>query len=65
MSDITGGELLARCLAAEDVHFAFGLPCPELDPLLAALEANDIRFVPVRHESAAAYLAAGVYETTG
>jgi acetolactate synthase-1/2/3 large subunit len=62
---ITGGELLARCLAAENVRFAFGLPCPELDPLLAALEGNGIRFVPVRHESAAAYLAAGVHETTG
>ena len=62
---MTGGELLARCLAVENVRFAFGLPCPELDPLLAALEGNGIRFVPVRHESAAAYLAAGVYETTG
>jgi len=62
---ITGGELLARCLANEGVRFAFGLPCPEVDPLLAALEANGIRFVPVRHESAAAYLAEGVYKTTG
>jgi acetolactate synthase-1/2/3 large subunit len=65
MTEITGGELIARCLAAENVRFAFGLPCPELDPLLAALEGNGIRFVPVRHESAAAYLAAGLYETTG
>jgi acetolactate synthase-1/2/3 large subunit len=65
MTTITGGELLARCLAAENVRFAFGLPCPELDPLLAALEGNGIRFVPVRHEAAAAYLAAGLYETTG
>jgi acetolactate synthase-1/2/3 large subunit len=61
----TGGEIIARCLAAESVRFAFGLPCPELDPLLAALEGNGIRFVPVRHESAAAYMAQGVYETTG
>jgi acetolactate synthase-1/2/3 large subunit len=65
MTTTTGGEVIARCLAAENVRFAFGLPCPELDPLLAALEANRIRFVPVRHESAAAYLAAGVHETTG
>src|SRR5574338_49216 len=62
---ITGGEVLARCLAAEGVRFVFGLPCPELDPLLAALEGNGIRFVPIRHESAAAYMAAGVYATTG
>ena len=47
MATITGGELLARCLAAEGVRFAFGLPCPELDPLLAAFEGNGIRLVPV------------------
>ena len=54
MSEITGGELLARCLASEGVRFVFGLPCPEVDPLLAALDANEIRFVPVRHEAAGA-----------
>ena len=63
--NISGGELLARCLAAEGVRFAFGLPSPEVDPLLAALEGNGIRFVPVRHESAAAHMAEGVYKTTG
>ena len=65
MSPITDGELLARCLANEDVRFVFGLPCPEVDPLLASLEANGIRFVPVRHEAAAVYMAMGVYKTTG
>lgn len=65
MENITGGEFLARCLAAEGVRFAFGLPCPELDPLLAALEGNGIRFVPIRHEAAAAHMAEGIYKTTG
>jgi acetolactate synthase-1/2/3 large subunit len=65
MSDITGGELLARCLAAENIRFVFGLPCPEIDPLLAALEGNGIRFVPVRHESAGVHMAEGVFKTTG
>lgn len=65
MTPITGGELLARCLANEEIRFVFGLPCPEIDPLLAALEGNDIRFVPVRHEAAAAYMAMGLYKTTG
>ena len=37
MGEITGGQVLARCLASEGVRFAFGLPCPEIDPLLAAL----------------------------
>jgi len=42
MSELTGGELLARALANEGVKFVFGLPCPEIDPLLAALDANGI-----------------------
>jgi thiamine pyrophosphate-dependent acetolactate synthase large subunit-like protein len=29
MSNVTGRELLARCLANEGVRFVFGLPCPE------------------------------------
>ena len=46
MSAITGGELLARCLANEGVKFVFGLPSPEIDPLLAPLAEHDIRLVP-------------------
>ncbi len=65
MAEISGGELLARCLASEGVRFVFGLPCPEVDPLLAALEGNAIRFVPLRHESAGAHMAEGIYKTTG
>jgi acetolactate synthase-1/2/3 large subunit len=65
MTEITGGELLARCLAREGVRFVFGLPCPEIDPLLAALEPNGMRFVPVRHEAAGAHMAEGLYKTTG
>jgi acetolactate synthase-1/2/3 large subunit len=65
MSAITGGELLARCLANEGVKFMFGLPCPEIDPLLAQLAAHDIRLVPVRHEAAGVHMAEGLYKTTG
>ena len=65
MAEITGGELLARCLANEGVKFVFGLPCPEIDPFLAALEAHDIRLVPIRHEAAAVHMAEGVYKTNG
>jgi acetolactate synthase-1/2/3 large subunit len=68
MSDdtpITGGELLVRCLAAEGVKLLFGLPCPEIEPILASLEAHGIRFVPIRHEAAAVYMAEGVYKSSG
>jgi acetolactate synthase-1/2/3 large subunit len=65
MTEISGGEALARCLAAEGIRFVFGLPCPEIDPLLAALGGNGIRLVPVRHEAAGAHMAEGLYKTTG
>jgi acetolactate synthase-1/2/3 large subunit len=65
MGAITGGELLARCLANEGVKFLFGLPSPEIDPLLAQLAAHGIRLVPVRHEAAGVHMAEGLYKTTG
>jgi acetolactate synthase-1/2/3 large subunit len=65
MAEINGGELLVRCLANEGIRFVFGLPCPEVDPLLAALEGHGLRLVPVRHEAAAVHMAEGLYKTTG
>ena len=65
MAEITGGELFARSLQAEGIEFLFGLPSPEIDPLLAQLEAHGIRLVPVRHEAAGVHMAEGLYKTTG
>ena len=65
MAEITGGELFARALQAEGIEFLFGLPSPEIDPLLAQLEAHGIRLVPVRHEAAGVHMAEGLYKTTG
>lgn len=65
MSAISGGELLTKCLTAEGVRFVFGLPCPELDPMVSKLEDYGVKFVTVRHEAAAAHMAEGVYKTTG
>ena len=65
MTDLDGGALLARCLANEGVRFVFGLPSPEIDPLLAALAAQGMRLVPFRHEAAGAHMAEGLYKTTG
>lgn len=65
MSTISGGELFVKAMAAEGVKFLFGLPSPTVDPILANLEDNGIRFVPVHHESAAVHMAEGLYKTTG
>jgi acetolactate synthase-1/2/3 large subunit len=65
MAELNGGQLLARCLAGEGIRFVFGLPSPEIDPLLAALEGHGMRLVPVRHEAGGAHMAEGLYKTTG
>ncbi|TFH28888.1 MAG: thiamine pyrophosphate-binding protein, partial [Myxococcales bacterium] len=65
MDPITGGELLVRSLANEGIRFVFGLPCPEVDPILAALEQHGMRLVPVRHEAAGVHMAEGLYKTHG
>jgi len=65
MSEATGGELFARALAAEGIELLFGLPSPEIDPLLAALDDYGIRLVPVRHEAVGVHMAEGLYKSTG
>lgn len=65
MAEITGGELIVRCLINEGIGFVFGLPCPEVDPILGSLEAHGLRHVPIRHEAAAVYMACGLYRTSG
>lgn len=65
MSEMSGGELIARCLANEGIKYLIGLPCPDVDPLLAKLEEFGIRLIPVRHEAAALHMAEGLYKTTG
>ena|GEM_PF-1848209 len=59
MSAISGGELFVKAMATEGVKFLFGLPSPTADPILANLEDNGVRFVPVHHESAAVHMAEG------
>ena len=59
MSTISGGELFVKAMATEGVKFLFGLPSPTADPILANLEDNGVRFVPVHHESAAVHMAEG------
>jgi acetolactate synthase I/II/III large subunit len=65
MAEITGGALFARALQAQGIEFLFGLPSPEVDPLLAELDAHGIRLVPVRHEAAGVHMAEGMFKTTG
>jgi acetolactate synthase-1/2/3 large subunit len=50
-------ELLARCLENEDVEFIFGIPGEENIHFVDALNRSTIRFILVRHEQGAAFMA--------
>jgi acetolactate synthase-1/2/3 large subunit len=54
---MTGAELLVRCLEREGVRYVFGVPGEETLDVNEALARSSIRFVPVRHEQAAAFMA--------
>lgn len=67
MAKMTGGQALARQLAAEGVDTVFGLPGVQI---MAAFDAlydlrERIRLVHVRHEQATTYMAFGYAASTG
>lgn len=57
MAQMTGGELLLKCLKAEGVSVIFGLLDGSHNSFLAKLQTYDMRFVSARHEAAAAHMA--------
>ena len=65
MASITGGELVARMLAAEGVDTVFGIVDGSYAGLNFALPGNDIRLVSPRHESSAAHMAGAYARVTG
>lgn len=61
----TGGDLVARTLAAFGVEVAFGLHGGHLDALLVACARRGIRLVDTRHEAVAVNAADGYARTSG
>lgn len=58
--DVSGAQVLARCLSSQGVKFFFTVPTPRLEPLLKALEnEKDVRVVTTHNETAAALMAEG------
>jgi len=57
MAEITGGELLLKCLKQEGVTVMFGILDGALTHSWPKLEEYGIRFVNARHEAAAAHMA--------
>ncbi len=50
-------DLIVKCLEKEGVRHVFGLPGEEIEDLLFSLEDSSVRFIPVRHEQGAAFMA--------
>jgi len=65
MASMTGGELVARMLAAEGVDTVFGIVDGSYVGLNLALPRHGIRLVSPRHESSAAHMAGAYARTTG
>jgi acetolactate synthase I/II/III large subunit len=54
---MNAAQLLVQCLENEGVKFAFGIPGEENIHVIDALSKSSIRFVLVRHEQAASFMA--------
>src|SRR5579872_64030 len=67
MSDPTTADILVQRLIEWDVDTVFGLPGVGINGIMEALRkrSNEIRFIHVRHEEAAAFMACGYAKFTG
>ncbi len=64
--DLTGAEAIVEVLKAAGVTDVFGLASGKLAPLFRALSATpELRYTGVRHEAAAAFMAASAYAGSG
>jgi pyruvate dehydrogenase (quinone)/pyruvate oxidase len=63
----TAADVLVDCLLDWDVDTVFGIPGDGINGIMEALRKRqkDIRFVQVRHEEAAAFMACGYAKFTG
>jgi pyruvate dehydrogenase (quinone)/pyruvate oxidase len=63
----TGADLLVETLRAWDVEVVFGLPGDGINGIMEALRKrrDEIRFIHVRHEEAAAFMACAYAKYTG
>ena len=65
MSQLTGGELVAKMLKAEGVDVVFGIIDGTYFGFYSQLKANGIRLIGPRHESSALHMAGAYARATG
>jgi acetolactate synthase-1/2/3 large subunit len=56
-NSLLAAQLLVRCLENEGVKYVFGIPGEENIHFVDALNSSSIRFILVRHEQGAAFMA--------
>jgi acetolactate synthase I/II/III large subunit len=61
----TAAQLLVQCLENEGVEYVFGIPGEENIRFVDALEGSKIRFITVRHEQGASFMAEMYGRVTG
>ncbi len=57
MTQMTGGELLLKCLKEEGINVLFGVLDGSFNPFLAKLKEYDMHYICPRHEAAAVHMA--------
>ncbi|HET7854093.1 MAG TPA: thiamine pyrophosphate-binding protein [Candidatus Methylomirabilis sp.] len=62
---MTGAEATAECLKAQGVGVVFGIRGLHITPLAHAVKRRGIRFIEVRHEQSAAFMADAYARVTG
>jgi len=65
MPELSTAELMVSCLENEGVEYVFGIPGEENIHLIQALGPSSIRYVLVRHEQAASFMAEVYGRLTG
>jgi acetolactate synthase I/II/III large subunit len=56
-STVTAAQFIVRCLEQEGVRYVFGIPGEENIHMVDAFNGSSIRFILVRHEQAASFMA--------
>ena len=54
---MNAAQVLVRCLENEGVEYVFGIPGEENLEVMRALKDSKIKFITVRHEQGAAFMA--------
>lgn len=66
MAQMTGAQIMIKCLELEGVDYVFGLPGGVILPTFDVLyDSKKINFILVRHEQGAAHMADGYARATG